>query len=116
MDLEKIDHQPNDVLQKIYRAYSKDEALAVLIAETRALQYELGIRKSENAELKAYLTKEKQDWGKDEYVKTIKDKLKKTQEQNAPLKREVDYWRTKYFNEISKKYEPEVNKKSEPNY
>jgi hypothetical protein len=99
-----MQHQSREVLQKIYRDFTENEAINVLRAELKAVQFELGVQKSDNDELKAALAKKKKnkDWDKDENVIAIKNHLKRSQAKNAPLKKEVEYWRNKYFSEMAR--------------
>jgi uncharacterized protein YhaN len=112
-----MDHQPNEVLQKIYRDFTKDEALAVLISELKAMKFEFGIIKSERDEYKALLAEKtgNKDWEKEKDYQDLKKKLKEAKEKNVSLRKDAKYWESKYFYEISKSYIPSIDQKTTPN-
>ncbi|MGN6435966.1 MAG: hypothetical protein ACTHMM_05505 [Agriterribacter sp.] len=101
-------HFRNTVLQRIFRTYSKDEALAVLISELKDAKFKLGELISENAELqhtiqqlradarlpKIQLSKEDQ---LDARIVELNQRLGKRGEALGKVKKEVTLWRDRYI-------------------
>lgn len=107
----KTEHQEanqfrQSVLLRIYRKYSKDEAVAVLIAELKEAKFKLGELTSENAELKdkvQQLLATKVERQKltpeqllDAQVIKLNNRLQKQGDELGKARRELDNWRNKY--------------------
>lgn len=108
-----------DVLLKIYRQFTHDEAVALLKQEISGLQFKMGEQKSEIAELQDLNKKYSKELldakntiqvlndciDKKEEVQTIKDLRKGNQtisNKNKKLEADVKKWRDMYFNLVAK--------------
>ncbi len=103
----------NDVLLKLRRVYSKDEAFKFMDEELKKAKYENGLLKAENAEIsfelkkarkilnaaKASLTKD--DLKEARFVE-LRKQLKSKCDKIKRLTGDVNLWRSKYLNLIAK--------------
>jgi len=111
----------SEFVLKLRRQHSKEEVIQVIEKELRNSQLLLGQCKSEVAhlefQLKYYKTEvekaKTKGWTKqfmkDEHVRQLDATIKKLsaqrskfQEENKKLKKDVEYWQTKYLNERQK--------------
>jgi predicted RNase H-like nuclease (RuvC/YqgF family) len=97
-----------NVLLRISRQYSKDEALGVLIKELSDAKFKNGELLSEIAELKDQIEvlkhgslnqvrKKKKEWLKDDVVKQLHEEKLELQEKLRQKSRQVDLWVGKYY-------------------
>ncbi len=103
----------NDVLLKLRRAYSKDEAFRFMDEELKKAMYENGLLKSENAEISFELKKTrkilnsakssltKDDLKEARFVE-LRKQLKSKCDKIKRLTSDVNLWRSKYLNLIAK--------------
>jgi len=95
-----------DVLLRIYRAYSKEEAVLLLKKEIADLNFNNGELISEVAELKHTINKitheqdglkRKKVWSKDELIHQYEERFKKQRGNNNKLEKDLVEWRNRYF-------------------
>lgn len=88
------------VLLKIYRRFSKDEAVAELIAEIKRLNFRIGELTSENAELKHAAGQDRKtakEWSKDELVADLKGRITTLETSKRKAEKDMQMWRDKYI-------------------
>lgn len=96
----------NPILLKIHRQFSKDESVKFLTSEIAALNFTIGVQKSEIEELKSLIPlpkvqknrKIESEWNKDEYVIELKKQNRTINIKNKELQQSANDWREKYFN------------------
>lgn len=97
-----------NVLLRIRRQYSKDEAVGVLIKELSDAKFKNGELLSEIAELKDQIEvlkygslnqvrKKKKEWLKDDVVKQLHEEKIELQEKLRQKSRQVELWMGKYY-------------------
>jgi peptidoglycan hydrolase CwlO-like protein len=97
-----------NVLLRIRRQYSKDEAVGVLIKELSDAKFKNGELLSEIAELKDQIEvlkhgglnkikKKKKEWLKDDVIKSMHEEKLELQEKLRQKNREVELWMGKYY-------------------
>jgi len=96
-----------NVLLKIKRDYSKDEATAVLLKELSDAKFKIGELTSEIEELKGEIIKlrmiptsngkTKRQWLQDEIFTEVNETNKKNRKINNELRRELQTYKDKYF-------------------
>jgi hypothetical protein len=84
-----MDEQERYVLLRIKRMWSKDESVAALLKQVSELQTEIGIQKSEIAELKFKLQKKCPPPPEPEVFKTLK-KWKKSEAMNLIMQEMIE--------------------------
>lgn len=97
----------DNVLLRIKRNYSQQEAVAVVIKKLKEAEFKNGVLLSEIAELKheiEYLKnptkevkKKKKEWLKDDVIKSMHEEKLELQEKLRQKNREVEFWMGKYY-------------------
>ena len=97
----------DNVLLRIKRDYSKDEAVAVINKKLKEAEFRNGVLLSEIAELKdeiEYLKnptqeikKTRKQWLKDDVIKKMNEEKLELQEKLRQKNREVELWMGKYY-------------------
>lgn len=96
------------ILLKIKRQFTKDESIAALNKIISELKLEIGILKSENAELKDILDSRTVDgkpvqvgWLKDDVVKNLENRLKIEKKLKEQLQKSVNEFRDKFYSLVA---------------
>lgn len=101
-----------EILLKIKREYSKDEAVAIVLSELKECKFKNGELLSEIDELKSEIDKlrmiptsngrTKRQWLQDEIVVEVNKENKQFRKINSDLRRELQTYKDKYFILLSK--------------
>lgn len=94
------------ILLKIKRDFTENEAIAYLKKLLSEKQIEIGMLKSELAEVKHKLVQPKntkKEWLKDELIAHLDEREKAAQKNYKSALNSVNEWRNKYFSLIAKK-------------
>ena len=96
------------ILLKIKRQFSKDESISALNKIISELRIEIGILKSDNAELKDVIDSMFVDgeavqpnWLKDDVIKNLERKLKNERKLKKDLQKSTNEWRDKFYSLLS---------------
>lgn len=98
------EHFEDTILLKIKRDFTETEAVQQLLKMVSELEIEIGMLKSEKAEVQDKLNKAtnqgvkgKKLWLQDELFNDLNNQLKKSKETQKVLQKQVNDWREKYF-------------------
>lgn len=101
-------HFEDTILLKIKRDFTENEAVQQLLKMVSELEIEVGILKSEKAELRHTIDKMtnqgirgKKLWLQEEVVANLNEQLSKSKSTQKILQTQLNEWRNKYFSLVA---------------